>query len=248
MEQKEHNKNNTNKHQGALTTQLAILLGSIIIAGTLLFGMKNFMGNTSSNGFVDPDSIFSGRELKNEEFLIGKSGAKVILLEYSDLECPFCKKLHLDTMKDIEQKYASTVAFAYRHFPLDFHTKAPKEAEGALCARELGSQAKYKAFLDTIFEITPGNNQLDPKVLNETAKSLGLDEAKFAECLNSGKYAQQVKDDLQDGVDVGVQGTPHMLVLTKQSNGEYKILTTISGARDAKYVSKVLDQAIKLVK
>ena len=61
-------------------------------------------------------------------------------------------------------------------------------------------------------------------------------------------YAAQVQLDLNDGLEVGVQGTPNAYVLIKQDNGEYRILTVINGARDEKYVSRVIDQALKLAK
>ena len=66
--------------------------------------------------------MFSGRELKQEELVVGNLKSKVIVLEYSDLECPFCKKFHTDTMNDIYKKYDGKVGFAFRHFPLTFHS------------------------------------------------------------------------------------------------------------------------------
>jgi protein-disulfide isomerase len=124
---------------------MSIIIGSIIIAGAILYSGKMNTGNNSE--FIDPDTIFSGRELKEEELLSGNLKNKVIVLEYSDLECPFCKKFQIETMQNISKKYEGKVGFAFRHFPLTFHKKAPKEAEATLCARELGGQNAYRGYL-----------------------------------------------------------------------------------------------------
>lgn len=228
---------------------LMVIIGSMIIGAFILAGafiMRGGSGNSAE--FVDPDKIFMGREFKNEEFTQGSTKNKVLFVQYSDTECPFCKKFHEETIAKIETdpKYSS-IAMAYRHFPLPFHLKAPKEAEATLCAREQGGQKGYRDYLDTIFTDTPANDGLDPAELPKIATKIGLDAAKLTECLNSGKYTQQVQDDLADGSTVGVTGTPNSLVMIKTDTG-YRILARIDGARDVKYVQAILDQAIKFAK
>ncbi len=225
---------------------LAILLGALLIAATILYSGK--INNTSNTSFVDPDTMFSGRELKQEELVVGNLKNKVIVLEYSDLECPFCKKFHTETMNDIYKKYEGQIGFAFRHFPLTFHKKAPKEAEATLCAREQGGQTAYKNYISKIFETTNGNDSLDLSLLPKFAEELKLDVSKWNNCMTTGTYATQVQLDLNDGLEVGVQGTPNAYVLVRENTGEYRILTVINGARDIKYVSRVIDQAIKLAK
>ncbi len=244
---------NTNKHhkeekaEPKLSVALSIIIASLFIALAIFLGFKNMGVSKTETSFTDPDSLFSGRELKQEEFVIGEVNDKVVLLEYSDLECPFCKKFHTETMDKIYEKYAGKISIAYRHYPLPFHKRAPKEAEATLCARELGGQVVYKNYISKIFELTGGNDTLDPESLNTTATGLGLNVTDFKNCVSSGKYAAQVEVDIADGGDVGVQGTPNTFVLLKDGN-DYKIITMINGARDEKYVSKVIDQALKMVK
>lgn len=230
-----------------LTTSVAILIGSTIIGLFVLTGLFLTKGEKVSEGFVDPDSIFNGREFKSEELVAGNKDSKVVFVEYSDLECPYCKELQIKTMKNIQTKYSDTVAFNYRHFPLAFHTLAPKESEGSLCVREQ-NQENYKKFLDRIYEITRGNNTLNPEDLGVTAKLLGTDMTKWNACMKNSTYANYVQKDIQDGLDAGVDSTPNMFVLIRQSDGTYKIVTKIAGARDEKYISKVIDQAIKIAK
>lgn len=101
------------------------------------------------------------------EHIKGNPNAEVFVIEYSDPECPFCKRFH-ETMKSVMQEYGDTgkVAWVYRHFPLDaLHTKARKEAEAFECAAELGGNVKFWEYADKLFEITPSNDGLDPKLL-----------------------------------------------------------------------------------
>lgn len=246
MEHTTHEPNTHTKQKNNFNTGFAILLGALIIGAAILYSGK--MSTENNSTFIDPDTIFSGRELKSEELLAGNLKNKVVVLEYSDLECPFCKKFHTETMNNIYTKYSGKVSFAFRHFPLTFHKKAPKEAEATLCARELGGQVVYKNYITKIYETTNGNDTLDPALLPKFASELGLDINKWNSCMASSTYAGQVQLDLSDGLEVGVQGTPNAYVLIKQDSGEYRILTVINGARDEKYVSRVIDQALKLAK
>jgi len=237
-----------NKKEIKISTPIAIIIGSLLIGIFILTGFflagKN---KTTETSFVDPDSIFSGREFKKDEVLVGDLKSKVVIVEYSDLECPFCKQLHLQTMLKIEDKYKNDVAFVYRHFPLSFHPLAVKEAEGALCVREQ-NQSNYKKFIDKIFEVTPANNKLDPNELTKAAAELGTDMTKWNNCMESSTYANYVQEDIEDGLAAGVNATPNLFVLIEQEDGYYKILTKIEGARDEKYISRVLDQAIRIAK
>ncbi len=223
---------------------LAITTGAIIIAIAIIYSFagNNYVKNTN---FIDPDTIFSGRELKQEEFMIGNKNRKVILVEYSDLECPFCKKFHVETMENIYSKYKDSIGIAYRHFPLSIHKKAPKESEATLCVRSIGGNDAYKAYITKIFETTNGNDSLELSSLEQMAKDLGVDRNKWNNCMASSTYAAAVQEDLSDGLEVGVQGTPNTFVLINEGR-EYRILTVINGARDEKYVSKVIDQALKI--
>lgn len=230
-----------------LTTGVAIIIGSLIVGLFALTGLFLTKNEKTTEAFVDPDSIFSGREFKLDELVAGNPNSKVVFAEYSDLECPFCKELQTKTIKNIQTKYSDTVAFNYRHFPLAFHTLAPKEAEASLCVREQ-KQENYKKFLDRIYEITRGNNTLNPEDLGVTAKFLGTDMTKWNACMKNSTYAEYVQKDIQDGLEAGVDATPNVFVLIRQSDGSYKIVTKIAGARDEKYISKVLDQAIKMAK
>src|SRR3989338_2531696 len=104
-------------------------------------------------------------ELTDRDHLRGDPKATVKVVEFSDLECPFCKNFHR-TMQQVMSEYSGQVAWVYRHFPLDsLHSKARKEAEASECAAELGGNDGFWAYVDKLFEITPSNNGLDPNLL-----------------------------------------------------------------------------------
>ncbi|HEY4512581.1 MAG TPA: thioredoxin domain-containing protein [Candidatus Paceibacterota bacterium] len=97
----------------------------------------------------------------------GSLSASVKIVEYSDLECPFCKRFHT-TMQEVMNTYNKDgkVAWVFRHFPLaQLHSKAPKEAEATECAAELGGNDGFWKFVDKINEITPSNNKLDQALI-----------------------------------------------------------------------------------
>lgn len=143
----------------------------------------------------------------------GDKSARIILIEYSDLECPFCKSFHT-TAKAALEDYNGQLSWVYRHFPLDsLHPKARKEAEAPECAGELGGNDSFWKMVDKIYEVTPSNNGLDLNTLPDLALQIGLDVNRFKSCMESGKYASRVKADYQSGVEAGVQGTPGNFLL-----------------------------------
>lgn len=169
----------------------------------------------------------------------GPANAKVTLVEFSDTECPFCKRFHA-TMQQLLQKYPNDVRWVYRHFPLDeLHSKSRKEAEATECANELGGPEKFWAYIDRVFEVTPSNDGLDPAQLPAIAKQVGLDKAQFEACLKSGRHAKRVADFAIDGQNAGVRGTPYS-ILVGPDGAKYPL----SGALPAEKISKVIDQML----
>lgn len=147
--------------------------------------------------------------------------ATVAVVEYSDFECPFCKRHH-PTMQQIMDTYKDDVVWVYRHFPLSFHPNAQKAAESSECANELGGNNAFWKFTDGVFEL----DALSADAFVTIAKDIGLDEAKFKSCLDSGKYAQHVQEDMNGGSQAGVNGTPGNIVVNLKTDEN----SIISGA------------------
>jgi len=138
--------------------------------------------------------------------LRGSPQAPVIIVEFSDFQCPFCRKVQT-TLKALLAKYQGRVSLAYRDFPLrGMHGQAELGAESSRCA---GEQGRFWEYHDLLFA---NPDKLNRDGLMDLARSLKLEEKQFDSCLSSGKYRKQVEQDLQDGIRAGVQGTPGIFI------------------------------------
>ncbi|MFZ5468586.1 MAG: thioredoxin domain-containing protein [Myxococcota bacterium] len=157
----------------------------------------------------------------------GPENAKVTIVEFSDFQCPYCSKASA-TVEEVMQAYAGKVRLVFRHYPLSFHKEAPKAAEASLCAHE---QGKFWEYHDVLFK---NQQKLAVPDLKEHATAVGLDAAKFGECLDSGRHGKTVQDDMAAGSKVGVSGTPAFFI-----NG-----VMLSGALPLEDFRKVIDQEL----
>ena len=206
---------------------IAIVMAGILIAGAVYFSNK---GNPTANPNQNPENTDIGQNasvktaeiainpVSQKDYIRGNPDAKVVIVEYSDTECPFCKQFH-GTMKNLTGKLAKdgTIAWVYRHFPIvKLHPKAPKEAEALLCAGKIAGNSGFWDYADRLYAITPSNNGLDPAQLPAIAKDVGLDETAFNACLSSGEMAPTVDLDYQDGIRAGGTGTPFSVFVASQ--------------------------------
>lgn len=169
------------------------------------------------------------------------SKATVAVIEYSDMECPFCKRVH-PTYQQIVQTYGDKVVWVYRHFPLSFHANAHKEAEASDCVAELGGNDAFWKFVDGIFDKTTSNGTGFPlDQLGPLAKQVGVDQTKFQSCLDSGKYARHVDDEENAGQAAGVQGTPGNFVVNLKTQKSQ----LVSGAQPFSNFQTAIDAMLK---
>lgn len=174
----------------------------------------------------------------SKDHRLGSPDAKITMLVYSDLECPFCKQFH-QTMRQIETNYQGQVAWVYRHYPLDKHVNAEKEGEATECAASLGGESAFWQYANDIMDRTTSNGTgFALSALTPLAGEIGLDTAKFDTCLNSGQFESKVKSDLDSGVKANINATPTSFILDK--NG--KILDTVPGALPYDQIKSALDQ------
>ncbi len=154
----------------------------------------------------------------NRDHILGNLEAALSMIEYSDYECPFCKRFH-ETAKQILKAYDGKINWVYRHFPLTFHNPgAQKEAEASECMNELGGNESFWKYTDTVYERTKSNGNGFPlEQLVPLAKELGLSEERFAECYGSGKYEARVKEDLDEGSHIGISGTPAIIIANNRT-------------------------------
>jgi protein-disulfide isomerase len=195
----------------------AIVIAGVLIGGAVYVNGARKSARTSETPIVQNNTgqpVF--RPISETDHMLGNPRAAVVILEYSDTECEFCKTFH-QTMTQILDQYGpdGQVAWVYRHFPV--HEKSRHEAEATECAAEIGGNAGFWNYIDAVFAVTPSNDGLDEKLLPEIAKDAGLDQRLFEACLSSGRHADEVQDDYDDAVRVGAQGTPHNLLIAGNS-------------------------------
>ncbi len=231
--------------QNNLATPIAIVIAGMFIAGAVFFSASG-VGTAGALQPQDAQQPTGDLEAMNavtsDDHIRGDINAPVKIVEYSDTECPFCKRFH-STMQQVFDEYGKEgkVAWVYRHFPLDqLHPKARKEAEATECASELGGNDKFWAYLDRLMEVTPANNGLDPAELPKIATYVGLDATKFNECLSSGKYTQKIEEHVQNAAATGGNGTPWSIVVSK-SGKKYPL----SGAQPYESVKQLIEIALK---
>jgi protein-disulfide isomerase len=139
----------------------------------------------------------------------GPKDAKVLIVEFSDFQCPYCSEA-AKTVEQIRKRYGKTVRFVFRQFPLSIHKTAALAAEASLAAH---AQGKFWAFQDLLFANQQAQSRAD---LDKYAKQAGLDLAKFGKALDDNAYKAAVDQDLALGAELGVEGTPTIVVGTQR--------------------------------
>jgi protein-disulfide isomerase len=157
----------------------------------------------------------------------GPADAPIEMIEFSDFECPYCLRAN-PTVNQVLSTYGDKIRFTYRHFPLGFHPDARPAAEAAQCANE---QGKFWPYHDKLFA-NPGH--LSPADLRQTAETIGLDMARFGQCVDTHKYKADVDADVAAGEAVGVDGTPAFFI-----NGRM-----VSGAQPFELFKRVIDEEL----
>ncbi|MFA6608358.1 MAG: DsbA family protein [Candidatus Paceibacterota bacterium] len=240
-------KNLTDFTSFKFTTPTAIIFSAIIISVSIIGHGVIVKANESAAQV----SMFNGRPVDKTDYIEGNPDSKVVVIEYSDPECPYCVKLH-PTTKELRDKYSDKVAFIYRHFPLiSIHKNALDESRAIACAGKIGGAKSFYEYIDMLY----GNkfSKQDPKTgyvpplpqdaKELMAKSLGLDIGEFSLCMSNKESENIVNDSIAGGAEAGVQGTPSTFVLVENKKG-YEIVSMIDGARDISFFEAAIEEAL----
>ena len=158
----------------------------------------------------------------------GPEDAPITIVEFSDFQCPFCRRVQ-PTLDKLQQTYGDKLRWSFKDLPLiNIHPDAMKAAEAARCA---GDQGKFWEYRAAMFEAT----QINRKLHDETAESIGLDKEKFDSCLDSDTYSQAVANDLKEAESLGLNGTPAFLI-----NG-----VLLSGAQPFEAFEQVIERELE---
>jgi protein-disulfide isomerase len=160
----------------------------------------------------------------DDDPVLGDKDAPVTIIEFSDYECPFCKRHFENTFPQLIENYVDTgkVKLVFRDLPLSFHDPlATKEAVAANCAREQGGDESYFKYHDEIFTRTASNgNGLVDSDLTTIATDLGLNLSSFGSCLDDPAQAEEVKKDVADAGAAGASGTPTFVIGKSSDDGK----------------------------
>ncbi len=229
---------------------IAIVITGVLIAGAVIYsgqrGGSNLAGNTPPPAQVQQPTGNTDNvaPVTSEDHIRGSIDAAVKIVEYSDFECPFCKRIHT-TMKEVVDEYSESgqVAWVYRQFPLDsLHpVKARLEATVSECVAEIGGNDAFWEFADRFFELTPSNNRTDLEVvIPQIIGEMGLSQSAINECVSSGKYDKHIQDNIDNAVASGGRGTPWSVVIGP--NGD---TYPLSGAQSAASIKQLIEIALK---
>lgn len=205
---------------------LAIVIAGGLIAGALYYGAPH--NSTPNTQQVSSDIEIA--KVTDKDHILGSMSAPLIIVEYSDTECPYCKVFH-NTLHALVSQYSGQLAWVYRQLPIpQLHALAMDEAEATECVAELGGNTAFWSYLDKIFATTNSNDSLDPTELPRLAGTVGVDVKAFNDCLSSNKYEEVVKKSIEEGYKAGVRGTPTSFIIAKSPLSASKIsaLNTIS--------------------
>lgn len=172
----------------------------------------------------------------------GNENAPVTIIEFSDYQCPFCKRSYDNVIKKIDEEYISKgkVRLVFRDYPLPFHKKAVPAAIAANCA---GEQGKYWEVHDFLFE---NPSKLDAASVISSSAGIGLDKAKFEACVNDKSKEKEIEKDVEDGQKYGVRGTPSYFI-GKTTDGDEITGTFIRGAQPYSVFKELIDEKLKAV-
>ncbi len=226
----------------------AIVIGFGLIAAAIFFSGSGTPAPVVSNN--DSDDIAAPttketyvRPVDETDYIRGNPNAPIMVIEYSDYDCPFCKSFH-STMNRVMDDYGVTgkVSWVYRQFPIaQLHPNAPRISEAAFCVGELGGDQAFWTFSDLVFEERETNEQTNMSRLAEFAGTAGVSQAEFNSCLSSGKYTSAVEASLSEGAKAGAEGTPYSVVIVGDQQA------VINGAQPYAVVKQILDNLVSQI-
>lgn len=195
----------------------AIVIAGVVIAGAVYFsqvGPKEVPAPAETKATPRPASL-DIRPITGEDHVRGPENAKITILEYSDLECPYCKIFH-QSMVQLLKDHPSDVRWIFRHAPIiELHPNAPAIANAAECA---GVQGKFWEFTDVAFTGSPSDPRMNLADLPKHAATAGVaDIPAFEACVAANGFADKIQADYADATKAGPEqfGTPFNMVITK---------------------------------
>lgn len=226
---------------------IAIVLSAALIAGAIVFtGSQNSGNPVQKGGPLPSEQLTEETEIApvtDKDHIRGNPNAPIVIIEYSDFECPFCKNFH-ETMNKIMEVYGADgkVAWVYRQFPIkQLHPNAPKIAEASECVTSLGGNDAFWKFADFVFGERGVNEPTDMTRLPEFAEKSGVSKEKFNACIAAGTFTTAVGDAVITAGKAGAKGTPYSILMVGNQQG------IINGAQPYDTVKQMVETMLAQV-
>lgn len=229
--------------RNVLVFSIAIILAAITIATGVLIHRTVNTNNLTPELIETPEIKI--RPVTEDDHLLGNPNADIILIEYADLDCPYCHEFH-STMERIMNDYGKTgqIAWVYRQFPLESlsdgieNIKENKPAIASECVASLGGNIAFWDFIHTTMLEAP--SPVSDEFLLQTAMSLGIDESEYNICILSGRFNTRIERDINDGLAIYEFDpdfvTPYNIIVTKTG-----IQTEISGSQPYSTIKEMIE-------
>lgn len=215
---------------------MAVVAAGVVIAGAILYSNAHPAPSAAADAAAAqlPASVKVAAP-SAQDHIIGSPNAPVVLIEYSDFQCPFCGMVY-PTIKGIVDSSGGKVAWVMRNFPLtSIHPQATPAANAAECiAEQLGSKG-YFDYADAVFA---NQDKLSPAYSRTVAQQLGADMAAYDSCVGSNKYQSKIDAQSADAQNNGGNGTPYTIVYGKGTQ------VPVSGAVPASNFTSVINTVL----
>lgn len=226
----------------SIAVPVSIVFGFALIAIAIFFTSDRTPKPVTSvdNGGTTGILSSTPRPVDDRDYVRGNPNAPILLIEYSDYDCPFCKQYH-ETLNQIMDEYGVTgkVAWVYRQFPIaQLHPNSPRVSQAALCVGDLGGNDAFWNFTDLIFEEREIDEATNVARIPDYVEAVGVDKDSYTDCMNNGKTEETVTASVEDAFNIGARGTPYTVLMIGNQQA------VINGAQPYETVKGIVENLI----
>lgn len=225
----------TQKQTFTINTPTAVIIGSIIIAVAVFFSNGGSLKKELTPEELHEKQVSAMLEIQEDDYVRGNKDAEIIVYEYSDIDCPYCREFHKTMKEAVAQN--DNVAWVYRHFPLDsLHPLARQKAEAVECIGSIGGEEAFWGSLDTMFEDESFHNVFDIEKISALGETFGVSSDALQQCISDNTFSEKIMTQQSQATDAGAQGTPYSIIGDKDD----AFLMELPGYVDTATMNQVL--------
>ena len=217
---------------------MSILIAGVVIAGAIVFTNQHPAATPVVDAAGTQGAAVAAHVAapSSSDHIVGSPSAPIVLVEYSDFQCPYCQMIY-PSLKQIVSQSNGQVAWVMREFPLyQIHPNAMPGADAAECIAEQKGNDAFWQFADTVFT---NQDKISPAYFAQLAQGFGVNMATYNSCVSSHKYASKINAETADAEQSGGNGTPFTVVINTKTGKQYPI----SGALPLAQIEAVISQA-----